>query len=72
MILSDRKEEIKKKLETEKKLLDAIKKAKEKGIENSIKVSTVTNQLNYKDMELITNRIDILKLEKTIFPFKFS
>lgn len=66
MILSDRKEDIKKKLETEKKLQDAIKKAKEKGIQNA-SIPTVTNQLNYKNFELITNRNGILSLNFFIY-----
>ncbi len=56
VILSERKEDIKKKLETEKKLQDAIKKAKEKGIQNAIILPSTKDQPDFKNFELITNR----------------
>lgn len=55
--MNEKKEEIKKKIENEKKLQEAIKKAKEKGIQTAQITNTIPliEQLNYKNMNLLYN-----------------
>ena len=55
--MNEKKEEIKKKIENEKKLQEAIKKAKEKGIQTAQTTNTIPliEQLNYKNMNLLFN-----------------